>query len=250
MQSLKFTLTSRGPNPRQTAPHPHSVFPDPSGKFLLSADLGADLIRIFKINQGTGTLTECPSGRASPGDGPRHGAFWSPPDAKDTDMNMLYTLNELGNSVSSWSVAYAAGDGCLTLTRKQTLSTFPVGKTAPSGAKAAEVHVRDNFVYASNRFDRSFGAQEDSMATFDIDPATGNIKFAEATSARSYFPRTFAINGKGDMVAIGGQTSSNVAIVARNITTGRLGAQIANLKVGNPGSVNQEDGLSAVIWNE
>ena len=52
----------------------------------------------------------------------------------------------------------------------------------------------------------------------------------------------------GDMVAFGGQTSSNVAIVARDTTTGKLGDLIANLQVGTPGTAGNEDGLSAVIW--
>lgn len=246
----KFSMSGPGANPsRQNAPHPHSVFPDPSGKYLLSADLGADLIRIFSIDLTSGKLTECPSAQAGRGDGPRHGAFWSPSDASDTNIVRLYTVNELSNSVSSWTVTYPQG-GCLKLERKQTLSTFPAGTAAKAGAKAAEVHVRDNFVYASNRFDRTFGNDQDSLAMFKIDPATGNIAFGEVTSAFAYFPRTFAINGKGDMVAVGGQTSSNVAIIERNITSGRLGGLITTLRVGTPGQVNQEDGLSAVIWNE
>jgi hypothetical protein len=41
-----------------------------------------------------------------------------------------------------------------------------------------------------------------------------------------------------------------VAIVERNVTTGRLGAQLATVAVGSPGRDGQEDGLSAVIWDE
>ncbi len=33
-----------GPDPRQDGPHAHSILPDPSSQFLLSADLGADHI--------------------------------------------------------------------------------------------------------------------------------------------------------------------------------------------------------------
>ncbi|KAI8302350.1 hypothetical protein K4K61_007998 [Colletotrichum sp. SAR11_59] len=244
LQSWTFAMAQPGTVPsRQDKPHPHSVFTDPTGKYLLSADLGADLIRIFSIN-GNGTLKECPSAQAGAGDGPRHGTFWT-----QVNSSVLFTVNELSNSVTSWSVAHPAS-GCLTLSRKQTLSTFPPGKAAPAGSKAAEVHVKDNFVYASNRYDRSYGSQEDSMATYSINPSTSEITFLEATSAFSYFPRTFAINKAGNLVAIGGQTSANVAVVERNSTTGKLGQLLATIKVGNPGTVNQEDGLSAVIWNE
>ncbi|KAK1962094.1 putative isomerase YbhE [Colletotrichum sublineola] len=244
LQKLTFTMSQPGPIPsRQNKPHPHSVFTDPTGRFLLSADLGADLIRVFSIGS-TGQLTQCPSFQTGPGDGPRHGAFYT-----QGNTSFLYTVNELSNSISSWSVAYPT-NGCLNLVKKQTTSTFPAGKTAPTGSKAAEVHVKGNFVYVSNRYDRSFGSQEDSIVTYSIDPSSGQAAFVELTSAFSYFPRTFAINNAGNLVAIGGQTSANVAIVERNVTTGRLGKLVASLKVGNPGNVNQEDGLSAVIWNE
>ncbi|KAL0932767.1 nitrous oxide N-terminal region containing protein [Colletotrichum truncatum] len=244
LQKLTFTMSQPGPVPsRQDKPHPHSAFPDPSGRYLLAADLGADLIRIFSID-ATGILKECPSAQSGRGDGPRHGTFWS-----QNNNTLLVTVNELSNSITSWDVTYPIS-GCLKLVKKQTVSTFSPGKTAPSGSKAAEIHVKENFVYVSNRNDRSFGTQEDSLTTYAIDPSTGDVRFIESTSAFSFFPRTFAINKAGNMVAIGGQTSANVAIVDRNVTTGRLGQLIATIKVGSPGTVNQENGLSAVIWNE
>ncbi|KAF9871774.1 hypothetical protein CkaCkLH20_10708 [Colletotrichum karsti] len=244
LQRLTFTMSKPGTVPsRQDKPHPHSVFTDPSGRYLLSADLGADLVRIFSV-QSNGSLTECPSAQAGLGDGPRHGAFWT-----QANTTLLFTVNELSNSITSWSVTYEPS-GCLNLLKNQTISTFPAGVAAPSGSKAAEVHVKGNFVYASNRYDRSFGAQEDSLATYSIDPSSGEVKFVETTSAYSFFPRTFAIKKDGTLVAIGGQTSANVAIVERNTTSGKLGRLVASIKVGNPGTINQEDGLSAVIWNE
>ncbi|OHF03983.1 hypothetical protein CORC01_00845 [Colletotrichum orchidophilum] len=244
LQKLVFTMSQPGPVPsRQDKPHPHSVFTDPTGKYLLSADLGADLIRVFGISP-SGNLTQCPSFSTGSGDGPRHGAFRTQGNA-----TFLFIVNELSNSLTSWSVTYPAA-GCLVLAKKQMLSTFPPGKATPVGSKAAEVHVKDNFVYASNRNDRSFGTQEDSITTYSIDVSTGQIAYLETTSAYSFFPRTFTINSAGTMVAMGGQTSANVAIVERSVTTGRLGKLLATIKVGNPGTINQEDGLSAVIWNE
>ncbi|KAH8879548.1 putative isomerase YbhE [Thozetella sp. PMI_491] len=246
LQKLTFTMSGRGTVPsRQDKPHPHSVFTEPTGKYLLSADLGADLIRIFSIDASSGKLTQCTNVQTAAGDGPRHGAFWS--KSGDSQATSLYTVNELGNSVTSWKVSY--GSGCLSLQKLQTLPTYPEGKKAPSGSKAAEVHVSGDFVYAVNRNDKTFGAQQDSAVSYSI-AADGSIKFMEATNAYTWYPRTFQINKAGDMVAFGGQTSSTVAIVERNVTTGRLGAQLATVAVGTPGRDGQEDGLSAVIWDE
>lgn len=242
-------MSAPGPNKgRQTAPHPHSILTDPTGKYLLAPDLGADLVRIFSIDTTSGKLTACSLGQAGAGDGPRHGTWWSAKSGS-TDGQMLYTVNELSNSVSAWKVSYPSSD-CLTLSKTQTLSTFPAGKSAPAGSKAAEVHVSGNFLYAVNRNDKSFGSKEDSIVTYSIDASTGTITFVEATSAHAWYPRTFAINTAGTLVAVGGQTSSNVAIIQRNATTGRLGSLVASLAIATPGTDGGEDGLSAVIWNE
>ncbi|RYP27807.1 hypothetical protein DL767_007519 [Monosporascus sp. MG133] len=251
-QQLKFNLTTPGPHPRQGAPHPHASFPDPTGQYLLVPDLGADLIRIFSIDAVSGELADCGAGRADPGDGPRHGAFWAPIHGS-TEGLMLYTVNELGNSVSAWSVSYPADSptsGCLTLSKTQTLSTYAEGISAPAGSKASEVHVKDNFLYAANRADETFGPEQDSLATYAIDAETGEIAWLEAANAHAWYPRTFAITAAGDLVAVGGQTSSNVAIIARDPATGRLGDLIASLQVASPGTPGNEDGLSAVIWLE
>ncbi|KAI0413058.1 Lactonase, 7-bladed beta-propeller-domain-containing protein [Xylaria grammica] len=247
LQQFKFNMTAPGPNPRQNAPHPHAAHVDPTGKFLLVPDLGADLIRIFSIDAASGALTTCAPGEAEPGDGPRHGAFWAP-SADSTDGLVLYTVNELGNSVTSWTTSYTSG-GCLSLKRQQTLPTYTGGALA-TGSKAAEVHVHGNFVYAANRADQTFGKQQDSLATYAIDAATGEIAFVESTNAHAWFPRTFQINQAGTLVAVGGQTSSNVAIIARDPATGKLGGLVANAAVATPGREQEEDGLSAVIWVE
>ncbi|ERT00602.1 hypothetical protein HMPREF1624_01829 [Sporothrix schenckii ATCC 58251] len=250
LQRFHYTMSGPGPNrARQDKPHPHSTFTDPTGKFLLSADLGADLIRIFSISAADGKLTECPAAQTGAADGPRHGTWWVP-KAGSVDGTMLYVANELANSVTVWQATYPASGGCLTLKKTQSLSAYPAGKSAPANSKTAEVHTSGNFVYATNRNDKSFGAQQDSVATYSVDPATGALTFLESTNAHAYYTRTFQINKAGDLVAFGGQTSSNVAIVERNATTGRLGGLVANLVVGTPGVPGNEDGLSAVIWDE
>jgi 6-phosphogluconolactonase (cycloisomerase 2 family) len=249
LQREKFTMASRGPNPRQDVPHPHEILLDPTGKFILVPDLGADLIRIFSINAQSGQLTNCGNAQASPGDGPRHGKWWTPSGAANSTEGLrLYTLNELGNSVSSWSVSYSGG--CIALSRSQTISTYAAGVTPGSTTKAAEVRIFGNFLYAANRADQTFGSQQDSIATYTIDNATGALTWVEAANARAYYPRTFQINKAGTLVAVGGQTSSNVAIISRDPSTGRLGGLVASVQVGNKGRPGEEDGLSAVVWNE
>jgi 6-phosphogluconolactonase (cycloisomerase 2 family) len=237
---------------RQEVPHPHSAFVDPTGDFLLSADLGADAIRIWKIEKATGKLTECPVAKTSPGTGPRHGAFWVPSAGasrvRRAEGTVLFVANELSNSLSGWAVTYPSG-GCLTLALKQTLTPYANNATAPRGTKVGEVKVKGNFVYTSNRNDKKFGAQADSITQFTIS-SSGSISFTEMTSSYGWYPRTFDINQAGDYVAIGDQTTANVAIVKRDVVTGKLTGQVANLRIGSAGSAENEDGVSAVVWAE
>ncbi|KAK7178879.1 hypothetical protein DPSP01_004861 [Paraphaeosphaeria sporulosa] len=246
----KFTMSQKGPNSRQDVPHPHEALLDPTGKFMLVPDLGADLIRIFSIDANSGKLTSCGSGKTDPGDGPRHGQFfWTNKDSAQPQI--LYTVNELGNSVSSWTITYPSGSGgCLSLTKLQTLSTYAPGTKGGPTTKAAELRTFGNFLYAANRADQTFGSQKDSIATYTIDPATGKIAWLEAANSYSYYPRTFQINKAGTLVAVGGQTSSNVAIINRDPTTGKLGSLVTSVVVATPGRAGEEDGLAAVIWNE
>jgi len=251
-------MAAPGPNERQKdGSHPHQALLDPTGKYLLIPDLGADAIHIFAINSASGELVACPDAKTDPGDGPRHGEFWSPSSNSTSSNDLrLYTLNELGNSVSSWGVSYGAG--CLSLNKTQTISTFANGKVPASttfnGAsfppKAAELRIVGNFLYAANRNDKSFGDQTDSLATYKIDPKTGAVTWVEATSAHAFYPRSFSINKAGTMVAVGGQTSSSVAIIARDTATGKLGNLIAWAQIGAQGTYTNEDGLSSVIWVE
>lgn len=244
-------MASKGPNPRQDAPHPHHAFVDPTGDFLLVPDLGADLIRINKIDKSSGKLTECGSGKAPPGSGPRHGTFWSPSTtssriARQTAPTRLFIANELGNSVGSWSVSYASG--CMALSLTQVLTPYANNATAPAGTKVGEIKARGAFLYTSNRNDKKF-APNDSITQYAI-AADGTLAWTAISSSYGTYPRTFDINKAGDFVAIGDQTTSNVAIVARDTATGRLGARVADLRIGAVGTPENEDGTSAVVWAE
>lgn len=252
-------MSGRGANPsRQDAPHPHHAFVDPTGDFMIIPDLGADIIRIYKIDKTSGQLTECPGAKPRPGTGPRHGAFWVPSGAKSSrirrgnaaaaDGTVLFIANELSNTISGWGVTYPASGGCMTLSLKDTLTPYSGNATAPQGTKVGEVHVKDNFVYTSNRNDKKF-RPNDSITQYTIS-STGSITFTENTSSFGTYPRTFDINKAGDYVAIGDQTTANVAIVKRDTTTGKLTGQAATLRIGTAGTPENEDGVSAVVWAE
>ena len=165
---------------------------------------------------------------------------------------MLYTINELSNTVSAWTVRYCI-NGCFSLSNTKTLSVFAPGKTSAAQKqpnKAAEVRVSGLFLYASVRNDQSFGSQQDSLAAYNIDATTGALTFVKSTKANNWYPRTFSLNKAGTLAAVGGQTTANVAVVGRDPTTVKLGSLLASIPVGSKDTDGGEDSPGSVIWAE
>ncbi|KAL4869030.1 hypothetical protein BDV12DRAFT_208797 [Aspergillus spectabilis] len=242
LQVFEFTLPAPGANPeRQEAPHPHQAFLDPTGDFVLVPDLGADLVRIFKINKSTGKLSTCSPLNYTLGGGPRHGVFGSAAGGRD----ILYIVGELNGEVEAFSVSYPSR-GCLSF--KQIDAELPYPGPMPEGASLAEIALDGENVYVSVRLDAAFDG-DDSLARLSQSP-DGKLEFEEITSSYGVLPRTFAINKAGDLVAFGNQLSSNVAVVERDPETGILGDVVADLQVGVPGQPNTLEGLSSIIWDE
>lgn len=75
------------------------------------------------------------------------------------------------------------------------------------------------------------------------------MKPATLTSSYGRIPRTFDIHYPAQLMAIGDQVSSTVAIVELD-SNGRPGALLAEIQVGPTGTVGDNNGLSSVIWNQ
>ncbi|HYF34728.1 MAG TPA: lactonase family protein, partial [Prosthecobacter sp.] len=123
-------------------PHAHMIQADPTGRFVISTDLGLDQILIWKFDAQTGRLT--PNDPASislpPGDGPRHFSF-------HPNGRWFYSLQEEGSNIVCFD--YDATQG--RLTPKQTLSSLPPGYAGSNFCSAIRLSADGQFVYAGNR---------------------------------------------------------------------------------------------------
>lgn len=135
-QKETYTLSAPGPVPdRQEAPHLHDAVLDPTKKFILVPDLGSDLIRIFRIDSGSKSVTPVTPIKAVPASGPRHCAF-----AVVGQNTYFYTVNELGNSITGYTVSYK-NDSVPMFTRILDINSHGPGGSVPKGTKAAEIVV-------------------------------------------------------------------------------------------------------------
>ncbi|KAK1969471.1 putative isomerase YbhE [Colletotrichum sublineola] len=250
VKSETFNMSAPGPNPsRQDAPHPHEVFLDPKGQFILVPDLGADLVRVFAVDGAN--LVAVDSLTVAPGSGPRHVEFLVTPEGK----TYLYLVSELSSTITAYDVTYRENK-TLGFTEVYSGSTYGEGATAPAGASGAEIWISPDgkFLTVSSRNDSAFtisnpdagsgGVQipSDSLNSFSINEQTGALTLLQTFPAGGRTPRQFSVNKAGDLVAVGLQSDSRVVMISRDATSGKLVDIIASSKV--------EGEVTAVIFGE
>jgi 6-phosphogluconolactonase (cycloisomerase 2 family) len=248
--------------PGQLTPHPHQTILDPTGQYIVTPDLGGDLLRVFcwASNTGDDILEEHAPFKMNSSSGPRHAAFWKPdPSSNSTDNTYLFVVTELASSLTTYKVSYPSGGG-LNFTEINTQNTFG-GSQTPDGATAAEIQISpDNrYVVVSNRNDSSFTLDtysgsstetelSDSLATYAIDNK-GGLTFKQLWPAGGLFPRQFSINKTGDMVAVGLQNSCRVVVLARDVEQGILGQPLAAISLGNCVG-DSLAGPTMIVWDD
>lgn len=202
---------------RQEAPHAHSVNLDAANKFAVVADLGLDKLLVYKFDPAKGAITanDPPAADLAPGAGPRHFAFH--PNGK-----WAYANNEMASTLTALS--YDAEKG--TFTKLNTLSTLPEPTKGNSTAETV-VHPNGKFVYTSNR-------GHNSIAVFEIDQKTGEIKAAGHQGEGVKVPRNFNIDPTGKWMVVANQDGNDVIVYAIDPATGQLKPTGQRAEVGSP----------------
>jgi 6-phosphogluconolactonase len=196
---------------RQQEPHPHSINLDASNKYALVPDLGTDKVVIYEVDLEHGKLkpnSAQPWARTKSGAGPRHLDF-------HPNQRFVYVGNELDSTVVAFEFDAAKG----TLKEIQTLTTLPEGYEESGAEKSwvADVHVHPDgkTVYVSNR-------GHDSIASFEINQATGELEAKGYTSTKGNFPRNFALDPEGNFLLVANQNSDDIYVYAINPRSGEL----------------------------
>ena len=210
-----------GPNAeRQEGPHAHCVTLSPDERFLLVSDLGADQIRIYRVDLKTAMLTDTGQPwHAKPGSGPRHTHFH--PNGK-----WVYSVNELTSTVDL--LAWDAQAGALKWIAEVPMRAADYTGTS-TGAELA-IDRSAKFLYASNR-------AEDTIVAFSIDPRSGALTFLQRISCGGKTPRDFTLDPSEKWLVIANQDTQNIVVLERDPGTGKLTATGRSYTIGAPVAV-------------
>ena len=190
---------------RQEGPHAHWISVDPTGRYVLVADLGLDKVLVYHFDAEYGTLTpnDPPACDLPPGSGPRHIVF-------HPSGRFAYVINELASTLTA--CAYDGERGVLT--PLQTLSTLPDDFQGASTTSAIRIHPSGKFVYGSNR-------GHDSLAMFAVND-DGTLTAIGHTLTQGRNPRDFNIDPTGTFLMAGNQDTDTLVTFRINTATGEL----------------------------
>ena len=199
--------TGAGPNKeRQSAPHAHCIVADPSNRFALAADLGADRVFVYRLDLDGNSLRHIEGGDAvmRPGAGPRHIAF-------HPTLPLVFVANELDSTVAT--LRFDAERGALS--PLETRSTIPPGWTGTN--YPADIHVASTgrTLYVSNR-------GHNSIAVFSVAESTGALTLEQMVSTEGDWPRNFSLDPTGRWLLVANQRSDSVVVFSRDQESGRL----------------------------
>ena len=160
--------------------HMHMVAADPTGRFVIACDAGADRIHVWRFDAEHGRLY--PARQATtdtpPGSAPRHFVF-------QPGGRVLHVLREHDARIASYTFDPASGD----------LRLLGVTPTLPEGFSgsdlASELAISDDgrTLYAANRL-------RNAITTFTVS-ASGRLRRVAETWAEGDYPRSFGLSRDG-----------------------------------------------------
>ncbi|MFF0148867.1 secreted protein [Amycolatopsis sulphurea] len=197
--------------------HAHQVVTDPSGKWVLSVDLGADSVYVYALDVATGKLALHKQVTLPTGTGPRHLAF-------HPDGEHAYLAQELRPEITVASWDSRNGE----FTPHTVVPAVPPGSTGDLFPGEIAVSRDGKFVYATVR-------GPNTIATFTVDGS--KLTLASSVDTGGNWPRHFALDADERWFYVSNQRSGTITWLPRDASTGLPGKAAGSLAVPSVNSV-------------
>ncbi|WP_092824124.1 lactonase family protein [Algoriphagus faecimaris] len=188
---------------RQEGPHVHSATFDPSGKYLLVADLGKDAVMSYKFDpkaeQPFQLLVE---NSMQGGDGPRHLAF-------SASGEQVYVVQEMTALLEIFN--FNEGN----LSSFQRLPLTPSNFSGEVGAAEIRVSADDAHIYVSNR------GEANTLSIFEK-KENGEFQLVKHNPSGGLMPRNFVLSSDEKYVISAHQESHDFVVFKRDTESGEL----------------------------
>lgn len=183
-------------------PHAHQIITDPSGRWVLSVDLGDDSVYVYRLDLATGKLHLSDQVTVATGSGPRHLVF-----APSGDQAYLVCEHSSQVIVCDW---HPSGGKLAT---GQVIGTVLPGAVTPNFPAEGVVAPDGRFLYVTNRGDNS-------IATFAVHGT--EIALLGTTPCGGDWPRHATLDPTGRHLYVSNQRSGAVAWLPRDPGSGLL----------------------------
>ena len=186
-----------GPNKaQQQGPHPHQIVLDPSGRWFMVPDKGADAIHTLTLDEATGELRLLATLNVSPGSGPRHLVFRS-------DGAMAWVVLELSSDVLTARFDPATG-GLESLQRTTTVPDSFAGENTGAGIVLSG---DEHHLFVSNR-------GHGSVVRYDVAVADGGLNSPAWTKVQGAMPRFIASLPGSDAICVANEDVDSIVRIA------------------------------------
>nr|WP_245398830.1 beta-propeller fold lactonase family protein [Oceaniglobus trochenteri] len=172
---------------------PHQLMTDPSNRFALAPNLGADLVMMLTFDERTGQFRHNTPNCVTTHDGagPRHVAY-------HPTGNAVYLINELDGTLIVYTYDMRNGQ----MVRMQETSVVPDDHEGPAWSAQILVTPDGRHLYVTDR-------NAHSITGFAIDPRTCRLS-KRRIMATEETPRGFDIDTTGRWLVVGGKTSNHL----------------------------------------
>jgi 6-phosphogluconolactonase (cycloisomerase 2 family) len=244
--------------PLQNQSYNHGTAVDPTGRFVVAFDRGADVIRKYRIGGWDGRLDELGFHPLEPGSsihGARHGVFVK----GNAGKTFLYVLGELTASLFGFEVIYQEDAQDLDFQPIYKDSVFQDGFSDSLGLEIsipAEISLAEsNHLILSSRNDSRImyqGGASDTLVTYEVDLDSGGLRLVQLAASGGKWPRSFSVSADGTLIAVGNQYSipGRISIFSRDPNTGIISDEKALAEWTSNVALPDGGSFSMVLWDD